>query len=307
MPSRRPARESLPIHFPALPGALTAGGWLLLHLRLRAQYRGENLSEAGARPIVAQVQGLQLGWDLPGFSDRVRRLRKRSALSRAQRPHAAHADHAGFRAGRLSLGTDELDAAPVELHSAARPTWHFPAAAAYALLVLTNLVYNSFGGDAGGIQFFYASPASFREIVLGKNLVHAGILLANTAFAWIAVAFFYGAPRSILQWRLWPDCSLPHRELHRRKSALDLRAAETGFLHLRPSECLADHGAGQPGVQIVIVGVGVAVFLIAHLYKNLWIATLAFLVLAAISIPIYADGPAPTRWYRLAAAGNAGG
>ena len=41
------------------------------------------------------------------------------------------------------------------------------------------------------------------------------------------------------------------------------------------------------GVQAVIVGVGVAIFLIAHLYKNLWIATLVFLVLAAISIPVY--------------------
>ena len=41
------------------------------------------------------------------------------------------------------------------------------------------------------------------------------------------------------------------------------------------------------GVQIVIVGLGVAAFTIARLYKDLWIATLLFLVLAAISIPIY--------------------
>jgi len=41
------------------------------------------------------------------------------------------------------------------------------------------------------------------------------------------------------------------------------------------------------GVQIVIVGFGVAVFAIARIYKDLWIATGLFLVLAAISIPIY--------------------
>src|SRR5208282_6481902 len=74
------------------------------------------------------------------------------------------------------------------------PDMAFPGAAAYSLLVLTNLVYNSFGGDGGGIQFFYASPVDFRQIVLGKNLSHAGILLVNTAFAWIAVSYFYGAP-----------------------------------------------------------------------------------------------------------------
>jgi hypothetical protein len=70
----------------------------------------------------------------------------------------------------------------------------FPGAAAYSLLVLTNLVYNSFGGDGGGMQFFYASPIQFRHILLGKNLTHAGVLLFNAAFAWIAVTYLYGAP-----------------------------------------------------------------------------------------------------------------
>jgi Flp pilus assembly protein TadB len=41
------------------------------------------------------------------------------------------------------------------------------------------------------------------------------------------------------------------------------------------------------GLQIVIVGIGVAAFFLAHLYKNPWIAVLLFLALAAISIPIY--------------------
>lgn len=41
------------------------------------------------------------------------------------------------------------------------------------------------------------------------------------------------------------------------------------------------------GVQIITAGVGLAVFMIARLYKNLWIATPIFLVLAAISIPVY--------------------
>jgi membrane protein implicated in regulation of membrane protease activity len=40
-------------------------------------------------------------------------------------------------------------------------------------------------------------------------------------------------------------------------------------------------------MQIVIVGLGVAVFTIARLYHNPWLATLLFLILAAISTPIY--------------------
>jgi hypothetical protein len=41
------------------------------------------------------------------------------------------------------------------------------------------------------------------------------------------------------------------------------------------------------GVQIVIVAVGVAAFVISRLYKNPWIAPFEFLALAAISIPLY--------------------
>src|SRR5580700_3550824 len=47
---------------------LTMAFGTLLNLRLRAQFRGENLSEAAARPAVAQVQDLQLGWNLSWFS-----------------------------------------------------------------------------------------------------------------------------------------------------------------------------------------------------------------------------------------------
>ena len=60
--------------------------------------------------------------------------------------------------------------------------------------MLTNLVYNNFGGDAGGIQFFYASPVSFRDIVLAKNLTHASILAVEIFVAWIAVSFLYRPP-----------------------------------------------------------------------------------------------------------------
>src|SRR2546425_678694 len=43
----------------------------LLHLRLRAQFRGENLSEAAARSSTKEKQASHLGWSLPGFSQPV--------------------------------------------------------------------------------------------------------------------------------------------------------------------------------------------------------------------------------------------
>jgi ABC-type arginine transport system permease subunit len=42
------------------------------------------------------------------------------------------------------------------------------------------------------------------------------------------------------------------------------------------------------GVQAVIVGTGVAAFMLARYYQNLWIAALIFLALSVVSITVYA-------------------
>ena len=39
-----------------------------LHVRLLAQYRGENLSEVAAASSLPRDRSLRLGWNLPGFS-----------------------------------------------------------------------------------------------------------------------------------------------------------------------------------------------------------------------------------------------
>jgi uncharacterized membrane protein YczE len=41
------------------------------------------------------------------------------------------------------------------------------------------------------------------------------------------------------------------------------------------------------GVQILLIGLGVGIFLLSRSYGNDWIAVLIFLLLAAISISIY--------------------
>jgi ABC-2 type transport system permease protein len=268
-------------------GALTAGVGSLLHLRLRAQFRGENLSEAGARPKVAQVQGLQLGWDLPGFSESVAAVFEKEVryLSRSG-PMLLTLIMPVFMLVIFRLGPMN----PMrQTNSLSRtPDMAFPGAAAYALLVLTNLVYNSFGGDSGGIQFFYASPVSFRQIVLGKNLTHASILVADTTLAWIAVSYLYGAPHFAVSIATLAGLLFAAPLNFTAGNLLSLYSpkkrdfATFGRQNVSQTTVLA-----SLGVQIVIVGVGVAAFAIARLYHNLWIATLIFLVLSAISIPLY--------------------
>jgi ABC-2 type transport system permease protein len=266
--------------------ALTAAVGSLLHLRLRAQFRGENLSEAGARPVVVQTHGLKLGWDLPGFSQTVAAVFEKEVryLSRSGPMLLTLIMPIFvllvFRLGPMNQLGRQSNAISREMA--------FPAAAAYAMLVLTNLIYNSFGGDAGGIQFFYAAPARFRQIVLGKNLLHASILLANTVLAWIAITFFYGAPH--------PAVSLATIAALFFAAPINFAAGNLLSLYAPRKRDFATFGRqnvsqttvlASLGVQIVIVAVGVAAFVISRLYKNPWIAPFEFLALAAISIPLY--------------------
>jgi ABC-2 type transport system permease protein len=260
-----------------------------LHVRLLAQYRGENLSEvAAAGSVLTKDRSLHLGWNLPGFAPPVAAvfekeirylLRSGPMLLTLIMPIFMLVI---FRLGPLSSAR----------HSgvifARTPDMAFPSAVAYTLLVLTNLAYNNFGGDAGGIQFFYASPVSFREIVLAKNLTHVSILAIESVVAWIAVSFLYGPP------------------------ALDVTiAALAGLLFAAPVNFSAGNllslyspkrldyskfgrqRAAQVtvlisfGVQIVVVGLGVAAFSIARHYGSFWIATAILLVLAVISLSTY--------------------
>jgi len=268
-------------------GTLTLAMGYLLHLRLRAQFRGENLSEVEARPTVVQAQGLQVGWELPGFSQSVAAVFEKEIRYVARSgPMLLTLIMPIFMLLVFRLGPMSPMRHSGLLNRA--PDMALPGAAAYALLVLTNLVYNSFGGDAGGIQFFYAAPVGFRQIVLGKNLLHGAILVANTLLAWLAVTLFYGAPT--------PAVSIATLAGLLFAAPLNFTAGNLLSIYAPKKRDFATFGRqnvsqttvlASLGVQIVIVGVGVAAFAIARFYKNLWIAVLVFLALALITFPLY--------------------
>src|ERR1700683_4888962 len=168
--------------------------WYCLHVRLRAQYRGENLSEVAAASVVPKDRSLRLGWNLPGLSAPVAAVFEKEIRQLLRRgPMLVTLVMPLFVLFVFRFGAMN-SARHTGVFLSRAPTMAFLAAVGYTLLMLTNLAYNNFGGDAGGIQFFYASPVRFREIVLAKNLTHGGILVIEVVFAWIAVSFLYGRP-----------------------------------------------------------------------------------------------------------------
>ncbi len=283
--------------YPQWPTALSS--WLLLctfamvigyglHVRLLAQYRGESLSESLAASPEPVDRQLRLGWHLPGFATPVTAvfekeirylLRSGPMLLTFIMPIFMLVV---FRFGAMNSARHASD------FLNRTPNLAFPVAAGYTLLMLTNLVYNNFGADAGGIQFFYAAPVSFRDIVLAKNLTHASILAIETVVAWIAVTSFYGRPAL--------DVTIA--TLAGLLFAAPLNFAVGNLLSIYSPKKLDYSKFGRQrasqmtvlvslALQFVVVGVGVGVFLIARSFGNSWIATLILLVLAGASLSIY--------------------
>ncbi len=259
-----------------------------LHVRLLAQYHGENLSEVAAASALPRDRSLRLGWNLPGFASPVAAVFEKEFLYL-------------LRSGPMLLTlimpvfvlvVFRFGALNQARHSGAflsrAPDMAFPAAAAYTLLLLTNLAYNNFGADAGGIQFFYASPVSFHEIVLAKNLAHAGILAVEVLVAWIAVGFLYGRP----------SLSITIASLAGLLFAAPVNFSAGNLLSIYSPKKLDFSSFGRQrasqttvlismGVQIFVVGVGALAFWIARTYGNLWIATIILLALAGVSLSVY--------------------
>jgi len=268
-------------------GALGLGVGYLLHLRLRQQFLGENLSEAAARPTVVAVQGVQLGWSLPAFSLPVAAVFEKEIRYLARSgPMLLTLIMPIFMLVIFRLGP--MNAMHQPNFFGRTPDMAFPGTAAYALLVLTNIVYNSFGGDANGMQFFYASPVTFRQIVLGKNLAYGAILVAISTLALTAVTFFYGVPTPAVVVGTLAGILFA--------APLNFTAGNLLSIYVPRKRDFSTFGRQNVsqitvlislGVQIVIVAVGAAAFAVARFYQNLWIASLVFLGLAAVTIPLY--------------------
>jgi ABC-2 type transport system permease protein len=169
-------------------GLYLAGVVLLLDVRLKRQYRGENLSEAARRQQVALKSPVHKGWQIPWltgvaaamFEKEIRYLlRSGPMLLSFIMPIFVLLIFGGTSGRRLPTQMAGLS---------------FPMATAYSLLILTNVVYNTFGGDHAGVQFYFMSPVPMRKVIAAKNIVHASIFLTEIALVWLAVAVLREIP-----------------------------------------------------------------------------------------------------------------
>jgi ABC-2 type transport system permease protein len=165
----------------------------LLHLRTLALYGGENLSE-GAAPVrrSREKSRVQQGWNVPLVSGPV------AAIFEKELRYLSRSGPMMFTLFMPMIILVIFRMTPGKRGGAtflnAAPDLAFPLAAAYGLLMLTNLIYNNFGADGVGVQFWFISPVRLRDVARGKNLAHASIVAGEIILVWVAVSFLFRPP-----------------------------------------------------------------------------------------------------------------
>jgi ABC-2 type transport system permease protein len=258
--------------------------WLLT-IRLRAQFHGENLSEAAVPLISSQGRKIErLGWNLPGISGSIASIFEKeiSYLSRSG-PMIFTLIMPVFILFifRLTPSTSGKTSGSLLGRSS---DMAFPVGAAYALLILTNLVYNSLGADGGGIQLFFTAPVRFRSVIVAKNMVHSGILAFEMILVWIGVCLMFQPPAAAIALATVAGILF----------ALPVNLAVGNLLSIS-SPKKVDYGTfgrqrasnttvfASFGVQIVVVGLAALTLIASRAYGRIWLATVIFLALAAIA------------------------
>jgi ABC-2 type transport system permease protein len=264
----------------------------LLDLRLRAQYRGENLSEAAPRAAVATLEKTTVreGFALPGFSAPVAAVFEKEFhyLSRSG-PMLFNLVMPLVILFIFLLGPTSPARRPGAVaHGPGFAAFAFPLGVAYALLILSNLTFNSFGTEGAGVQFYFVAPVSFRQIILAKNLMHGLLLAFEACLLWVAVSLV----------RRPPSIGLTLATLAGALFAalVNFTAGDLMSLYSPKKVDYAVFGRQRAsgttafavlGVQIAIIAICAATFAITAHYGRIWLATVILLAFAAAAFAAY--------------------
>ena len=177
---------------------------------------------------------------------------------------------------------------PSVTHRGISPDMFFPGMMGYLILMLMTPAYNCFAYEGRGIQTYFTAPLRFRDVLLGKNLMHAGVLVFEIVLSMIVLALRIGLPSTPVfiatiaavifavagQFAIadWVSLSFP-------------RKLEFGSMRGQRSSGVSIWVAF--GVQIFLAGVCSLILLTGRWTHSPWLPAEAFIGLAAASIAGY--------------------
>lgn len=248
--------------------ALAAGS--LLCLRLRAQYRGEDLGEAPRRstkPEEAARPGFDLSGPIGAVVEKELRYLARSGvmLYSLVAPLVML-----FVLGRSGTGANFA------------AQYSLPVGVAYGFLGLTRLIYNSLGGEGAGIQLYFLSPTPMRTVMLAKNIVHLMLFAAELTIVCAILIFRFGLPDALMlaataSWLLF---ALPAQLAAGNLLSLTMAYRMT-LTRMSREQGATGNGLISLLIQLLIFALGAGIYLTLAHHGHAQVAAPIFLLLAA--------------------------
>lgn len=268
----------------ALLGLYLLVAGYLLAVRLRAEHRGESLSEA------AKAQKAE---------KRANAAKSTVSLALGGSGPISAIIEKDLRTIMRSLPLLYMIGAPLlmvivlaSLMHNGRGGWQvqisIPLCIAYALLGFTQMIYNNLGAEGSGIQLLFLSPTPVRTVLLAKNLLHALIFALVSLIAGVLACLRLGTPD-----RAWLAVTVAWLVF-----ALPLHLAVGNIFSLTMPRRISlsrigrQRGAGASGLlsmlaQLVVVGVGAAAVALCWHFGHIWVAAPLLLALAIPSLLVW--------------------
>jgi ABC-2 type transport system permease protein len=271
--------------------ALFAAAFLAVFmLRMAAEFRGENLSDAanavaGAKKAVAQRPAVPMaaaaaartssaGWLPPALSAMLGKeflymRRNLGILYAVVMPTVFVFLFAGRMAGRVSS------------------PYIFPGAVAYTLLGIAPLSYNSWGFEGTGAQFYLLAPVRLRDVFLAKNMLGFGLALIEMLAVFGIITYVSAMPslQTAAVAVLWAAGTLLiSTTIGNRRSITSPKKVVSQRMKQQASPL---SGLISMGVLLLTAGVAAALLVAAVFLHFEWVLVPAFTMYAAVAAFFY--------------------
>ena len=251
----------------------------VLGIRLRAEFRGERLSEA---PAARKRNENDTKWLLDGSGPIAAVIEKELRTIPRSMPLL-------FAMGAPLLTVLVISTLFRNGAMGGRPfQFAFPLCVCYALLGFTQLIFNNMGAEGTGIQMLFLSPTPIRTVLLAKNILHGALFALVACLAAVLATLRLGEPDLTLlaitaSWVLF---------------ALPTNLAAGNLLSLTmPYRVNLGRISRQRGsqasalvsmlIQVFVMGCGAATLAICAYFDKRWLAAPVLLALAGVSLAVW--------------------
>jgi ABC-2 type transport system permease protein len=284
--------------------SLWAGLFLLVFaLRMRTEFRGENLSDAASAvarkktkavrvsggtavaPVSAAAMGTAASEVAIGGGARVWSVieavigkeilyvrRNTGILYGLVMPIFLVMVFAGKFASRSTTGS----------------MWVFPAAVAYTLLAICPLSYNSLGMETTGAQLYFMAPVRMRDILLAKNLMGSLMAAVEILLIFVIISYMAGVPslETAVAAIFWAVGTLAVNMIFgNQRSITSPKKMDLQKMMRRQASQVS--GLIAMAVLMVSSGVAAGIFFLCFWLHALWALVPIFAVFAAVGVGFY--------------------